>query len=243
MATHVIALEAEGAPDGPIILIDASLSAAELANPRRLGGLARVLRFRADPERAVEARLRARAIDPRRVTDIVLTHLDLDHAGGLADFPEARVHVHPTELAAARRRRTFGERLRYRPEQFGEARFAEVAEEPSEVAPGVEGIALDLPAPFGGDAVALVPLFGHTRGHCGVLVTGADPPLLHVGDAYYARTERTQPPSWAFSMFRRSVHVDAREASRSLGRIAELEGSLSGLRVVSTHDPTEFPTP
>ena len=31
---------------------------------------------------------------------IVLTHLDLDHAGGLADFPQATVHVSATELRA-----------------------------------------------------------------------------------------------------------------------------------------------
>lgn len=31
------------------------------------------------------------------VRHIVLTHLDLDHAGGLPDFPHAKVHVHATE--------------------------------------------------------------------------------------------------------------------------------------------------
>ncbi len=35
------------------------------------------------------------------VRHIVPTHLDLDHAGGLADFPEATVHVHAAELRAA----------------------------------------------------------------------------------------------------------------------------------------------
>jgi hypothetical protein len=33
----------------------------------------------------------------------VVTHLDLDHAGGLGDFPDAEVHVHAHELSAARR--------------------------------------------------------------------------------------------------------------------------------------------
>ncbi len=44
---------------------------------------------------------------------IVLTHLDVDHAGGLPDFPDARVHVfareHETMLDPPRR-----ERRRYR---------------------------------------------------------------------------------------------------------------------------------
>ncbi|MEV6135587.1 MBL fold metallo-hydrolase [Nocardia sp. NPDC051990] len=34
------------------------------------------------------------------VRDIIVTHLDLDHAGGLADFPEATVHVYSAELDA-----------------------------------------------------------------------------------------------------------------------------------------------
>jgi len=38
--------------------------------------------------------------DPADVRDIVLTHLDLDHAGGLIDFPWARVHVYAEELRA-----------------------------------------------------------------------------------------------------------------------------------------------
>ena len=45
--------------------------------------------------------------DPRDVRDIVLTHLDFDHAGGLCDFPEARVHLLGAELAGARKRTSF----------------------------------------------------------------------------------------------------------------------------------------
>ena len=38
---------------------------------------------------------------PTDVKHIVVTHLDLDHAGGLGDFPNAKVHVHAREHAAA----------------------------------------------------------------------------------------------------------------------------------------------
>ena len=36
---------------------------------------------------------------PAAVTDVVLTHADPDHTGGLADFPRARVHLSAEELA------------------------------------------------------------------------------------------------------------------------------------------------
>jgi len=42
-----------------------------------------------------------RGYDPADVTDIVLTHLGLDHSGGLPDLPAARVHVHDAEYRAA----------------------------------------------------------------------------------------------------------------------------------------------
>jgi glyoxylase-like metal-dependent hydrolase (beta-lactamase superfamily II) len=37
--------------------------------------------------------------------------------------------------------------------------------------------------------VLLIPLFGHTLGHCGVAVRRGNRWLLHAGDAYYLRVE------------------------------------------------------
>lgn len=50
---------------------------------------------------------------PADVTGILPTHGDPDHAGGLADFPHARVHLAAEELDALR-----SENPRYRPPQF-----------------------------------------------------------------------------------------------------------------------------
>ena len=40
--------------------------------------------------------------------------------------------------------------------------------------------------------VLLIPLFGHTLGHCGVAVQQGERWLLHVGDAYYLRDELSE---------------------------------------------------
>jgi len=40
-------------------------------------------------------------IDPAAVSDVILTHLHYDHAGGLASFPQARFHLQDAELAYA----------------------------------------------------------------------------------------------------------------------------------------------
>ena len=47
------------------------------------------------------------------VRHVVVTHLDLDHAGGISDFPGATVHLHAREHAAAMARATLRERERY----------------------------------------------------------------------------------------------------------------------------------
>jgi glyoxylase-like metal-dependent hydrolase (beta-lactamase superfamily II) len=43
------------------------------------------------------AQVVARGYKTEDVRHIVVTHLDLDHAGGIADFPHAKIHVHARE--------------------------------------------------------------------------------------------------------------------------------------------------
>ena len=45
--------------------------------------------------------LEAVGVMPDEVKDVIVTHLHYDHAGCLADFPNATLHIHPTELAYA----------------------------------------------------------------------------------------------------------------------------------------------
>jgi glyoxylase-like metal-dependent hydrolase (beta-lactamase superfamily II) len=67
-----------------------------------------------DPSDTAIGQVRRLGFNPRDVRHIVPTQLDLDHAGGLPDFPWADVHVFRPEYEAALHPRTLTERKRYR---------------------------------------------------------------------------------------------------------------------------------
>src|SRR5262249_32128642 len=126
-------------------------------------------------------RIEALGLRPDDVTDVVLTHGDPDHAGGLADFPRARVHLGEEERAGIA-----GENVRYVPPQFAHGpKWTTYGPAPRRWF-GLEARPVDLG--FASE-VLLIPLFGHALGHCGVAVAREDRWLLHVGDAYYLRVE------------------------------------------------------
>ena len=112
MVCHCLLVETPRA----LVLVDTGLGLADLAAPRaRLGGLFRALtRPVLDPAEAAVNQVRALGFDPADVRHVVATHLDVDHAGGLADFPGAAVHVAQAELDAASRPRGLHAKQRYR---------------------------------------------------------------------------------------------------------------------------------
>ncbi len=131
-----------------------------------------------DPEQAAVRQIARLGYRPQDVRHIVLTHMHFDHCGGLPEFPHATIHVHRREVEAhAGRPRRWTDlayvrrHVAHRPEftlyeDTGERWF-------------------DLPAirlPFEPE-MWLAPLFGHSRGHCGVAIQTASGWLFHVGDA------------------------------------------------------------
>jgi glyoxylase-like metal-dependent hydrolase (beta-lactamase superfamily II) len=84
-----------------VILIDSGANAGLKSLPRWHPYFQLAVKFDIEPEQEAGAQLRALGIAPRDVRLIVLTHLHIDHDGGLAAFPHARVLVSRGERAAA----------------------------------------------------------------------------------------------------------------------------------------------
>lgn len=238
LVCHCLLVEGEGG----LVLVDTGFGLEDCAQARaRLGRVRHVLDARLDPLETAARQVERLGFDPKDVRDVVVTHLDLDHAGGISDFPWARVHVHGRELDAALARATFFERLRYRPLHWAHgplwARHAVAGERwlGFECVSALEGSK---------DEVLLVPLEGHTRGHCAVAVRTAEGWLLHCGDAYFNHAEMDpERPSCpvGLGLFQTLVQVDRAARHANQARLRTLARERRGeVRVFCAHDPVEL---
>ena len=236
MVCHCLLIES----DHGLILVDTGLGTDDLRSPKeRLGGsfLAAtrpVLRTEQTALAQVE-RLGFRREDVRH---IVPTHLDLDHAGGLPDFPRAKVHVFEAELRAATDRVTVMERNRYRPAHFAHGPQWQVHSVGGDQWLGFDQVRVI------GDDVALVPTVGHTRGHCAVAVRDGDGWLVHAGDAYFFHGEMDPDHPHCtpgLALFQRIVAVDDKARRSNRDRLRALATDHAGtVRIFSAHDPVEL---
>lgn len=237
LVCHCLLIETAGS----LVLVDTGLGQQDIAEPRRrLGPFFPALlrpKFRRG-ETAIE-QVRALGYDPRDVRDIVATHLDLDHVGGLADFPDARVHVYKPELGPATHP-SLRDSARYRTVQFDHGPKWVVHEEQGESWFGFDSIRA---LPGLTDDVLMVPLTGHTRGHAGVAVKQGERWLLHCGDAYFHASQVTARPKVpiGLALFEASVQTNRRQRLHNQRRLRELAtGHGSEIDLFCAHDIVEF---
>lgn len=225
-----------------LVLVDSGLGEADLTQRGR--GYRSRLRFLGAalrPEETAVQQLERMGYAPDDVRHIVLTHLDLDHAGGLADFPKAHVHVMADEYAAAMAPRTWTERSRYRAETWAHRPRWVLHRAEGEKWFGFESVRQIQGLP---PELLLIPLSGHTRGHCAVAVDTGQGWLLHAGDAYFFAGEMSPHQPWCtpgLKALQRLTAIDEPKRLENQGRLRELVRSQGNeVRVFSAHDPSEF---
>lgn len=238
-----------------LILIDTGLGVQDVQFPQQR--LTSQFRFLAQPQLCLEEtalhQIEQRGFSRTDVQHIILTHLDFDHAGGLSDFPHAKVHLLNEEFRNAlgvnesigltprlTLMQQLGHRYRYRSLQW--------KHQPQWVLYRVEGETW-----FGFECVRsleglppeilLVPLRGHTAGHTGIAVQTRQGWLLHVGDAYYHRDEMNELPRCplGLSVVQRLGDVNRGIRQWNQDRLRQLRHDHSDeIRIFCAHDPIEF---
>jgi glyoxylase-like metal-dependent hydrolase (beta-lactamase superfamily II) len=166
-------------PEG-VIVVDTGQGAHLRESVRSLHPYVRwEVAFRIEPEEEIGPQLRTLGIGPRDVKKVVLTHLHMDHDGGLAHFPSSEILVAPGELRTARGwlGRIRGYLPQRRPTWF-DPKPLDLAAEP--FGPFARSARLT----NAGDIVA-VATPGHTADHVSVLVQEDDTTIFLAGDTSY----------------------------------------------------------
>jgi N-acyl homoserine lactone hydrolase len=219
-------------PGAGVVLVDTGFHASVAVEPRKSMGpvLGRLFDSRMRPDEALPDQLRARGIDPRDVNVVVMTHLHVDHASGVAQFPDATFLVTGREWESA----TSGPQLRrgYVSRQFDHAfdwRLVDF-DGPDVSSFASFGRSLDL---FGDGSVRLVYTPGHTLGHMSVVVRLRGGEMLIAGDAIYAmRTLRESTMPYG-------AH-DEHQFRRSLREVQRYAEQTPGAVIVPGHDLEAF---
>ena len=161
---------------------------------------------------------------------IVLTHHDVDHVGGIADFPWASVYASRAQmdLIIPALRKDMVRRLH--PVQWSHA-------------PQWKPVTLSetwrsRPSFRLNDSLSLVALDGHIEGHCAVVIDRENkPPLIHAGDAVMdVKTELFGGRApLGLRAFQRMMRTDARAWRESRAWLKECVED--GIDVICAHEP------
>lgn len=237
MVAHCLLVETER--DG-LVLIDTGFGTRDVEGRTGISRSFRALTGPAlSPAETALAQVNALGYQPEDVKHVVVTHLDLDHAGGISDFPHAKVHLHAREHAAAMARANLRERERYLPAHWAHGPKWEVYSEDGDTWRGLpavtklRGVDTD---------VGLLPMHGHTRGHSAVIVKAGERWLVHAGDAYFHRNsiEGNAKVPVGFAAFERAMEMLPAARRASVAALRQLAATYRDLDLFCAHDEREY---
>jgi glyoxylase-like metal-dependent hydrolase (beta-lactamase superfamily II) len=114
MFCHVLLIET----DNGLVLVDSGFGTDDCADPTRVGPTRHMVSAILSREETVAHQIERLGFRRDDVRHIIITHLDLDNAGGISDFPAARIHLTAAEALGAIRAPSRREKIRYRSAQW-----------------------------------------------------------------------------------------------------------------------------
>lgn len=226
---HCLLLEAKDR----LVLIDTGIGLLDILQPNKRIGKELIERvgFKFHENLTAIRQIEKLGLNPKLVTDCIISHLDPDHIGGLADFPDAKVHVSEEEY-----QNFMSGSIRYLPIQLNHNPKIITYQSSNIKWFDFEARRIEIDINI---EMFLIPLFGHTFGHCGVAIQDNNNWLLYVGDAYYMRIELTDAvhPVNELASMRADDNILSRE---SLNKIRKLLEENPNIKIYNYHDVEEF---
>lgn len=215
-------------------LIDAGIGVLDTRDPEgRLGTqMIEKAGFQFDEQQTAYRQIEQLGFRPEDVRHCIITHLDCDHIGAVADFPGMELHVGKEEYD-----NFYSGNPRYLLHQLAHEPTIHTYDTSSEKWFGLE--ARKVVTGFETE-ILLVPLPGHSLGHCGVAIRTGDRWLFHIGDAYYYRVETVTDDHPVAQLAARNADNNELRI-QSLEAIKQLMKDHPEITIFSFHDPAEFP--
>lgn len=228
-----------------LVLVDTGFGIDDLKDPHeRLGTpFVTLLNMKFDNALTAAQQVQALGFKLSDVRHIIPTHLDLDHAGGLPDFPKAKVHIYEDEYLAAMDPQSLNEKQRYREVHWRHSPDWQRYTLEGESWFGFPAVRSLLGA--GKDEILLIPVTGHTRGHSAIAVrNNGGKWLLHCGDAYFHQGQMDLAHEHCpigLEIFQRLMAVDNDARVENLVRLRDLKQEHGHeVDLFSAHDKEEF---
>ncbi len=221
-------------PSAGAILVDTGLHPSVASDGKEnFGAIAnRVGNPTLDAGKDVPSQLRDRGLDPGEIPVVVMTHMHIDHASAISEFPQSTFVVSEPEWRAAAiggqpllngyRRQQYDYAFDYRTVDFDRANIDSYAS---------FGRTFDL---FGDGSVRLAFTPGHSAGHMSVICRLVENDFVIGGDATYMvgqlAGEAPLPPR----------PFDAHNYRRSLQELRLFRNQFPSATITPGHDPDFF---
>lgn len=177
--------------------------------------------------------LKGKNINPDDVT-VILSHLHIDHAAGIHDYPNSKIYISKVEWEYTRK-----SALKLLQDCYLKSLFDQINPEHVEKVDFEKGKkygpfeqAVDI---FGDETLILVPLFGHTAGQMGMIVNCSEKERYFlIADAVYTRENYEQMVKGFF--LSNIAHTDKKRYFDHFQFLHDLSLANPDLQIMPAHD-------
>jgi glyoxylase-like metal-dependent hydrolase (beta-lactamase superfamily II) len=209
--------------DQGLVLVDTGFGTRDyLAPDRAMKIFLNLMRSKRNVNETALYQVQRLGFKPQDVKHIIQTHLHLDHAGGLADFPHAQVHLLKAEYDHVQNHGGW---------EYHRAHWAHGPHWVLHEAKGEKWFDFDAIRLEGfNPEIWLIPLTGHTPGHMAVSIKQGQTWVMHGGDAVPFDMKVDEVNEW----------ITNKMLGPHLLRIREFMKSHPDVRIVGSHMNLSF---